>query len=140
MRAGELTDQKTDAEAADEQALDAERKLHPELELARIACYDDLNTTAFQLSLQKLKPQEGEAYEFVVPGSYFAALPGNPPSAFLGVRCHGADLHDFSRRLLTFLHARNSRRDQPHGMVWRKLLGSLRYRSAGEVCVSPDLR
>ncbi len=75
MRAGELTDQKTNAEAEDEQALDAERKLHPELELARIACYDDLNTTAFQLSLQKLKPQEGEAYEFVVPGSYFAALP-----------------------------------------------------------------
>ncbi len=74
VRAGELTDKKATAQIKDQQALDAKRKEHPELDLARIACYDDLNTTAFQLSLKKLSAKEGVAYEFVVPDSYFASL------------------------------------------------------------------
>ena len=75
VRAGELTDKKAAAQAKDQQTLEAERKKHPELDLARIACYDDVNTTAFQVSLRKLDAKEGLAYEFVVPGSYFASLP-----------------------------------------------------------------
>ncbi len=76
VRAGELEDKKTNAQAEEQQALDAERKKHPELELALIACYDALNTTTFQLGLQKVNSKEGgAAYEFVVPGSYFASLP-----------------------------------------------------------------
>jgi PA14 domain len=75
VRAGELEDEKSNAQAEAQQALDAERKKHPELELALIACYDALNTTTFQLGLQKVNSKEGgAAYEFVVPGSYFASL------------------------------------------------------------------
>jgi hypothetical protein len=75
VRAGELTDKKTSAQAKDQQALDAALKKHPELELARIACYDDVNITKFQLGLRKVNAKEGVAYEFVVPASYFASLP-----------------------------------------------------------------
>jgi PA14 domain len=75
VRAGELEDKKTNAQEEEQQALNAERKKHPELELALIACYDALNTTTFQLGLQKVNSKEGgAAYEFVVPGSYFASL------------------------------------------------------------------
>ncbi len=76
VRPGELPDKKTNAQVEEQEALDAERKKHPELELALIACYDALNTTTFQLGLQKVHSKEGgEAYEFVLPGSYFASLP-----------------------------------------------------------------
>jgi hypothetical protein len=75
VRAEELADKKTNAQVEEQQALDAERKKHPELELARIACYDTLNTTTFQLGLQKVNSKGGAAYEFAVPGTYFASLP-----------------------------------------------------------------
>jgi PA14 domain len=75
VQAAELADHKTDTELETQQALEAEQKKHPELELARIACYDSLNTTTFELSLRKLKSKDGAAYEFVVPSSYFASRP-----------------------------------------------------------------
>ena len=73
--AGELPTPQTNAQLQEQQALEAARKKHPELDLPLIACYDTLNTTAFQLGLQKLHSKEGEAYEFVVPASYFASHP-----------------------------------------------------------------
>jgi hypothetical protein len=74
VRAGDLPVKQPSPQLEAQQVLEAEREKHPELELAMIACYDTLNTTTFQLSLQKLKAK-GEAYEFVVPGTYFASLP-----------------------------------------------------------------
>lgn len=77
VRAGELADKQASFQLQEQQVLKAARKKHPELALAMIACYDTLNTTAFQLGLQKVSSKEGAAYEFVVPGSYFASLPAS---------------------------------------------------------------
>ncbi|MGP0019849.1 MAG: PA14 domain-containing protein [Candidatus Sulfotelmatobacter sp.] len=74
VQPGELDTEQTHAQLQKRQALEAERVKHPELELALIACYDTLNTTTFQLGLQKLKSKAAE-YEFVVPATYFASLP-----------------------------------------------------------------
>ena len=76
VRAGELGGNGKNLQLQQQQAM-AERKAHPEMELAMIACYDTLDTTTFQLGLQKVKSRQGVAYEFVVPGSYFASLPEN---------------------------------------------------------------
>jgi hypothetical protein len=73
--AEELADQKTDPQLQKQRRLQAEREQHPELELPRIACYDTLNTTTFPLDLHKVNTKKDAAYEFVVPGSYFASLP-----------------------------------------------------------------
>jgi hypothetical protein len=75
VRPGELPTPHTNAQQQEQQALEVARKKHPELELPLIACYDALNTTAFQLGLQKLNSKQGKTYEFVVPASYFASLP-----------------------------------------------------------------
>jgi hypothetical protein len=74
VRPGELADKPEEPQLERQQALEAEQKKHPELEPALIACYDTLNTTTFQLGLQKLKSKP-ESYEFVVPATYFASLP-----------------------------------------------------------------
>jgi len=75
VQPGELATPQTPPQLQEQQALEAARKKHPELELPLIACYDNLNTTAFQLGLQKLHSKQGETYEFVVPASYFASHP-----------------------------------------------------------------
>jgi hypothetical protein len=77
VRPGELTDKQASLQLEKQQASEAAQKKHPELALARIACYDQLDTTTFQLALQKMnsKSKEGATYEFIVPASYFDSLP-----------------------------------------------------------------
>jgi hypothetical protein len=72
---GELTEKQTDTQLRTQRALELERKEHPELELAVLACYDALETTNFQLQVNKISSKKGDSFEFVVPGSYFASLP-----------------------------------------------------------------
>jgi len=75
--AEELADQKTNRQLQKQPGLQGDREQHRELELPRIACYDTLNTTTFPLDLHKVNTDTkiNAAYEFVVPGSYFASLP-----------------------------------------------------------------
>jgi hypothetical protein len=50
------------------------------MELAMNACYDTLNTTNLPLEIQKKSSKQGPAYQFVVPGSYFASLRESQPA------------------------------------------------------------
>ena len=75
VSAAELANTQTNSRLKDQQAAEAEREKHPELELATIACYDTLNTTSFPLQVQKLDAKNGVTLQFLVPGSYFASLP-----------------------------------------------------------------
>ncbi len=75
VQSGELAIPQANPQLQEQQAMEAARRKRPELEVPLIACYDTLKTTAFQLGLHKLRAKQGEAYEFVVPASYFASLP-----------------------------------------------------------------
>jgi hypothetical protein len=82
VSAGELTDKQSSIQLQKQKAFETQLKKHPDLDLAGIACFDRLHTTAFQLDVNKVNanPRAGAksvdaTYEFVVPGSYFASLP-----------------------------------------------------------------
>jgi len=94
VSAAELTDKKTSPQLQEQQRVQTERERHPELELARMACYDALDLTSFDVNIRKVKTlafadqvksktdntkQEvrtrQDTYEFVVPPSYFSSLP-----------------------------------------------------------------
>ena len=72
----ELVDKRTSALLREEQLVQVEREQHPDLELAGIACYDVLDVTNFGVNVRKVKAKSNrlDAYEFSVPGSYFASL------------------------------------------------------------------
>lgn len=93
VKATELTDKGTSSKAEEQGRVQAEREKHPELELARIACYDVLDLTAFGVNVRKVKTlafadpvksktddtkQEArtrqDTYEFAVPASYFSSV------------------------------------------------------------------
>jgi PA14 domain len=74
VAAGEFASKETSAQMKKQQLLEEERRKHPELAVAVAACYDTLDTT-FPLHVDKIKSKKGDAFEFVVPGSYFASLP-----------------------------------------------------------------
>jgi len=93
--AEELADKRTTSQLREQQLVQAAREQHPELELARIACYDTLDITNFSVNIRKVNsvlsadPAKSkttgntkqavrtrlDTYEFVVPASYFASLP-----------------------------------------------------------------
>jgi hypothetical protein len=75
LSADELADKQSRLQREAQLVAESEKKEHPELELAMIACYDTLNITAFKVGVQKMISDQGSAYEFDVPGSYFASLP-----------------------------------------------------------------
>jgi hypothetical protein len=72
---GELPAEQVNPQLKKQQVLEDERKKHPELDLAAIACYDALDVATFQLDVHKVNSQKGDAFEFVVPASYFSSLP-----------------------------------------------------------------
>ena len=90
VAAGELADNRISAELQKRQLQDAERKKHPELELALVACYDNLSFTNFNLDVHLADPTRAsnknpskspvDIFEFLVPGSYFTSLPASERS------------------------------------------------------------
>ncbi len=86
--ATELAGKPASSQLQRQQLIEAERKSHPELELALIACYDTLNVTNFHLDVRKVETKSADkvtvqsqvpvdSYEFTVPGTYFASLPAS---------------------------------------------------------------
>jgi len=83
VESSELATKESSASVQKRQLLEAERKKHPELELAVTACYDTLGSTDFNLELKKTatiqdtddKGIKGliDVFEFLASGSYFAS-------------------------------------------------------------------